>query len=77
MKQFILFGLLACLVAPTAVAREPVIDVSKPQTIDVWDMAWMTSLPRSEWNMKGILAAGVNGGPGSIASIQSAELRSP
>lgn len=47
MKQFILFGLLACLVAPTAVAREPVIDVSKPQTIDVWDILIRGKLNRS------------------------------
>lgn len=48
MKQLILFALLACLVATSVAAREPAIDVTEPQTIDVWEVLIRGKLNRSE-----------------------------
>lgn len=47
MKQFILFFLLACLAAPIAGAREPIINVNEPQTVDTWAVVIRGKLNRS------------------------------
>ncbi|MBJ6984018.1 hypothetical protein [Luteimonas sp. MC1750] len=50
MKKFILFGLLACLASPVVFAQEatPIFDVSKPHTVDTWELLIRGKLNRSE-----------------------------